>query len=317
MPPQRYSVEWWQSHIRSSPDNPLPDHLINALASKTAMTTIPVNLGGSNGMLTSFIDAWIMFQKEQSPIRGSIIANDCGTGKTFTFLLLQVMYYIAKLKLHQQGVPKGESLDARPMLIICPAPLVYQTCQEMANNFGGLLNPRVYYGTNDSAPEGLREYTLTKDQWEKELKDRSANTHTQSRDRRNVCTTKEQDGGQLYQISGTLFKAKNPLCDDFSLPATVTESAPKEKHMHRWWKATALTDQPIRSKHCCGPFAQSEYPTLTLIALHLLQPSSPRAILLRPLLDISHAAFIPLLVKPFKSRLPTDHYLLEPCLPSY
>lgn len=80
-----------------------------------------------------------MREAERSPIQGSILANDCGTGKTITFFLLQHNYHIECVDFARRGV-----LDrASPMLLLCPAPLVYQHADELRRHFKGLLHPHI------------------------------------------------------------------------------------------------------------------------------------------------------------------------------
>jgi hypothetical protein len=57
------------------------------------------------------------------------------------------------------------------MLLLCPAPLVYQHASEMVKRFGGLLTPHIFYGTRGSAPEDLRPYVVDVEQYKREMAD--------------------------------------------------------------------------------------------------------------------------------------------------
>lgn len=94
-----------------------------------------------------------MKNKEGPLLRGSIIANDCGSVEPFTFPLLQMMHSDKKNAQLAKGLKPVESLDAHPMMILCLAPLVYQTCHEMATNLGSVLILRIYYGSDTALLE--------------------------------------------------------------------------------------------------------------------------------------------------------------------
>lgn len=129
----------------------------------------------------------MMRQKEKSPLRGSILANDCGTGKTITFTLLQYMAYLEckdKAKAlaawrqdHEDPAPEHMLVDARPMLIVCPAPLVGQHAEELIKIFKGLLDVHIYYGTKDRAPPSRAAHTLSADEWWQQMESRASGTH--------------------------------------------------------------------------------------------------------------------------------------------
>lgn len=71
-----------------------------------------------------------------TPIKGMITANDCGTGKTVTFFLLQYNFYL-ECKRRRCDDPDAV-INAHPLLLLCPAPLVYQHASELVKRFGGL-----------------------------------------------------------------------------------------------------------------------------------------------------------------------------------
>lgn len=64
-------------------------------------------------------------------MRSWILANEVGTGKTFTYLLLVQMDYAYLV----QKKKKGEEVKCGPTLIFVPANLVAQTFTEAHENF--------------------------------------------------------------------------------------------------------------------------------------------------------------------------------------
>lgn len=122
--------------------------------------------------------------KEQSPLKGGVLANDCGTGKTVTFYLLQIIYYsrlLAKAKRRDQWLldnkdaepPADLVVDARPMLLLCPAPLVSQHAAELIDKLRGLLHIHIFYRSKAKAANTRMEHTLSPDDWDKEMAKRA------------------------------------------------------------------------------------------------------------------------------------------------
>lgn len=151
---------------------------------------IPLLSRAADLWLTTSLDAYMMRQKERSPLKGSILANDCGTGKTLTITTLQYMYY-RELKQHAVNLatwkaekekagldptpPASLSVAAYPMLLLCPAALVSQHAEELISKFKGLLHVHVYYGSKSTAPPSRAAETLSPDEWEAEMVQRAAN----------------------------------------------------------------------------------------------------------------------------------------------
>ena len=88
------------------------------------------------------VDAYIVWQREQSLIHSSILANEIGTGKTIITILVIYLDYLDILDRKAQGLP----FEARPSLILTPASLVGQTFKELIRHFGGLINLKCLYG---------------------------------------------------------------------------------------------------------------------------------------------------------------------------
>jgi SNF2 family DNA or RNA helicase len=133
-----------------------------------------------------------MRNMESTPVRGSILANVAGIGKTLTVVILQYMEYLELVQRRQQhdqwlksqtdnglptdNVPAHLIMDARPMLIICPSYLVTQQAREILSKFKNLLNIHVYHGTKTSAHKSIAAITLTHEEWDTEMKIRAAET---------------------------------------------------------------------------------------------------------------------------------------------
>ena len=129
-----------------------------------------------------------MRKMEKSPLKGSILANDCGTGKTFTFTTLQYIHYLElestsnhtkkakRAKSSQQSSLDQHKVVARPTLLLCPAALVAQHADEILARFGRLLNVFIYYGTKATANESRVAITLDPTEWETHMADRAAQT---------------------------------------------------------------------------------------------------------------------------------------------
>ncbi|RYP62372.1 hypothetical protein DL769_007329 [Monosporascus sp. CRB-8-3] len=85
------------------------------------------------------VDALILCRRELSPISGSLLTNDVGTGKTIISLLL-VWLHVLELR---ADVDAGKKVDCGPTLIICPASLVYQYFKEALRWFRDKLDIRL------------------------------------------------------------------------------------------------------------------------------------------------------------------------------
>jgi hypothetical protein len=111
------------------------------------------------------VDAYIMWQHEQSVIHGSILANDVGTGKTITAMSLVVLDYRHIVR----QARAGKEFQARPTLMVVPAGLIGQTFNEINKYFGGLIDLKCYYGVKAEFKGARAASTLTKAEWEEEM----------------------------------------------------------------------------------------------------------------------------------------------------
>jgi hypothetical protein len=72
------------------------------------------------------IDAIWMLDMEQGPLKGSLLANNVGTGKTFTYLAL---VHMAAMQLERRA-DMGEEVEFLPTLIIVPNNIISQVYTE-------------------------------------------------------------------------------------------------------------------------------------------------------------------------------------------
>jgi len=90
-----------------------------------------------------FADAYICREIERSPVRGGILANDCGIGKTIIYLTA-ICIDILDLKHRYEAGEEG--INFHPSLIVIPSYLIPQVFNEIAYNFKELLVPHIYCG---------------------------------------------------------------------------------------------------------------------------------------------------------------------------
>jgi SNF2-related domain len=87
--------------------------------------------------------AWMATQ-EKGPLKGGILALDCGLGKTITSLM-----HIAKQAEQVEALSRlGFQADCRPTLILCPNSIVDVWYKEWRSFFQGVLHFRQFYGTD-------------------------------------------------------------------------------------------------------------------------------------------------------------------------
>lgn len=79
----------------------------------------------------------------EGPLRGGILASECGLGKTNSYLA--AIYADVRNQL-AQGDDNPE-MTYEPSIIVAPAHLVHQVFAECSVNFKSLLEPWVFYGT--------------------------------------------------------------------------------------------------------------------------------------------------------------------------
>ncbi|KAH6643487.1 hypothetical protein BKA67DRAFT_542437 [Truncatella angustata] len=81
--------------------------------------------------------------KEKSLVRGALLANNVGTGKTITVISLIILHYFDLCK--KKAV--GEAFKARPTCLQVTVGLIGQTIDELFKHFGGLIDILSYYGS--------------------------------------------------------------------------------------------------------------------------------------------------------------------------
>ncbi|KAI0120581.1 hypothetical protein BJ170DRAFT_600523 [Xylariales sp. AK1849] len=148
----------------------------------------PIGNPGFTAMPHQLVDAYIIWQLERSVLRGSLLANEVGTGKTITAIALMILDYNEICRKSDAGEP----FEARPSLMVVPASLVGQTFSEVTKYFGGIIELKCCYGS-PSEFKGLRAAcTLTANQWDMEM-EYSMN--------RKVIETKPKNALRLYLTS--------------------------------------------------------------------------------------------------------------------
>ena len=95
-------------------------------------------------------DAYWMRRMERGPVRGSIEANDVGSGKTH--IVLQCIAAAA--------AESGGDKVHWPTLLVMPNSLVSQTFSEARRFFGGLLDVLLFYDTQATAAADRRAHTI-------------------------------------------------------------------------------------------------------------------------------------------------------------
>src|SRR4051812_11906226 len=96
------------------------------------------------GLLTHWcLDAYILSQTLAGPLRGVIVANGTGTGKTMGYLLGLFSLWRARSLRHEAG----ERVLFRPIIIMAPRMTILQVYTEIATYMNGLLDPWVFYGS--------------------------------------------------------------------------------------------------------------------------------------------------------------------------
>jgi SNF2 family DNA or RNA helicase len=99
--------------------------------------------------------------QELSPVRGGILANDCGLGKTVICYGLVLESYHQKLKMRQEAKAKGEECEEtyKPTVVLCPSPLVNVHLSDL-DRFGSKLIVKVFYGTELNTPPRRRKQLI-------------------------------------------------------------------------------------------------------------------------------------------------------------
>ncbi|KAJ5745350.1 SNF2-related protein [Penicillium odoratum] len=96
--------------------------------------------------------AWMIDMEEQTPLRGGILADGCGLGKTRTTLALMER---SLLKVPDDGT-------YYPQLVLCPKSLVDMWYTEVKDQFGETFTVKVFYGYPKKAPKSDRERCIIK-----------------------------------------------------------------------------------------------------------------------------------------------------------
>ncbi|KAL4777955.1 SNF2 family N-terminal domain-containing protein [Aspergillus varians] len=84
--------------------------------------------------------AW-MIEQEQSPVRGGILADQCGLGKTLQALML---VYVASL----QEAVNPPNQPRKPTLILCPSGLIDTWLTEITRRFGDAFKVLLFHGNS-------------------------------------------------------------------------------------------------------------------------------------------------------------------------
>ncbi|KAH6661462.1 P-loop containing nucleoside triphosphate hydrolase protein [Plectosphaerella plurivora] len=99
------------------------------------------------------VDVNYLLEQEKTLHATTILANDVGTGKTATFLMLVVAAYRQIEEMRKKIIQKSDTDPVyRPTLLIIPSNLVFQTYETINTIFDGLLIPKLFYGTKQFAP---------------------------------------------------------------------------------------------------------------------------------------------------------------------
>ncbi|KAL8371040.1 hypothetical protein RB595_001067 [Gaeumannomyces hyphopodioides] len=122
--------------------------------------------GGSRGkslMHHQAVDAQVMRMQERTPAKFGILANDPGTGKTFTYLASVLLGY-KELKRDKEA---GKQIHAAPTLLLVEPRLLTQTFNEAYQNFHPKLTIYCLYGASKGSGAGTarRDATLDYKQW--------------------------------------------------------------------------------------------------------------------------------------------------------
>lgn len=90
-----------------------------------------------------------MLQQEASPLRGGILADACGLGKTLTALTL----------VHQAALVQSQP-PYRPSLILVPSALIDTWLLEIDRHFGDALTVRLFYSTKSRTGDSERKLVM-------------------------------------------------------------------------------------------------------------------------------------------------------------
>jgi len=108
-----------------------------------------------------------------SALRGALLGNEVGTGKTLTFLMERKLYLDARLqRLEQLGFDESDDVEAElglsmPTLLMAPANLVEQHFNEIGRYFPkGTFHVRSFHGSanNTSHNAALAQAVMSMEQ---------------------------------------------------------------------------------------------------------------------------------------------------------
>lgn len=131
------------------------------------------------------VDAFLLWMMENSVLRGALMANEVGIGKTITAICVIILDWLDM----KRKAAEGEAIEAYPTLMVVPASLVGQTFNEVTKWFGGLIDIKCYYGSAAEFTGDRQKKTLSKSQWWQEM--------TETMDRGVVTTKPEVSFGVL------------------------------------------------------------------------------------------------------------------------
>ncbi|KAK8037865.1 hypothetical protein PG991_001211 [Apiospora marii] len=159
---------------------------------------LKLNPGGNPDftvMHHQLVDAFLLWTMENSVLRGALMANEVGIGKTITAICVIILDWLDM----KRRAAEGEPIEAYPTLMVVPAGLVGQTFNEVTKWFGGLIDVKCYYGSAAEFTGDRQKRTLSKSQWWQEM--------VETMDRA-VVTTKPENGLKLYLTSYSTAKIR-------------------------------------------------------------------------------------------------------------
>lgn len=109
------------------------------------------------------MDALWITEREEN-IGTSLLANDFGVGKTYTYQMAVLLAAIRQEK--RASVAGAPEPEYRPTLLVVPNAILEQVYRESTNSFGPELTIKVYYGSRDTTRDpDMRMDVIDKDKF--------------------------------------------------------------------------------------------------------------------------------------------------------
>ncbi|KAG8161730.1 hypothetical protein KVR01_008717 [Diaporthe batatas] len=131
----------------------------------------PLNPDGYSLKPGQVVDVVVEHEMKQSPLRGVLLANEVGTGKTIVFAMACKFSLDHRLAMiADEGLTERDETDLPPVmptLILAPASVIEQHFNEISNYFpDGTFHIRVYHGSvnNTSHNPALQKAVMTTEQ---------------------------------------------------------------------------------------------------------------------------------------------------------